>query len=156
MSGLVGELLELEQDYLRSRAFSVKKQMEEKEKVDFFLEKISQKLEGTNISISDIKELVVYISQNAVKSNSMIEAVNSVMRQFFNQFKSIPIWHADLVTFYWNNHRFERGKRKGFTPRELLNNKPANTYGDWIKQILEKYPKNSIKLPLSRSSDLVA
>jgi len=69
------------------------------------------------------------------KSNSLIEAVNSVVRRFLVTYKSIPSWFCPIFTFYWNHRRFARGKRKGLKPKEVL----TGTYleEDWIDALLE-------------------
>jgi hypothetical protein len=75
----------------------------------------------------------------------MIEPVNSVIREFFNKYKSIPTWLPDLIAFHWNNRHFQRGKRKGCTPRVLLKGKAQGTNPDWIEQIIGDYPIQTIK-----------
>ena len=68
------------------------------------------------------------------KSNSLIEAVNSVVRRFLVTYKSIPSWFCPLFTFYWNHRRFDRGKRKGLKPKEVLMGQHIE--GDWIDALL--------------------
>ena len=68
------------------------------------------------------------------KSNSLIEAVNSVVRRFLVTYKSIPSWFCPLFTFYWNHRRFARGKRKGLRPKEILTGEHLET--DWIDELI--------------------
>jgi len=72
------------------------------------------------------------------KSNSLVEALNSVIRRFLTTYKSIPNWFCPLFTFYWNHRVMSRGKRKGLKAREILTGKPFER--DWIDVILEKWP----------------
>jgi hypothetical protein len=72
------------------------------------------------------------------KSNSLIEAVNSVIRRHLVTYKSIPSWFCPIFTFYWNHRTFLRGKRKGLKPREILTGQDFEK--DWLDVLLEDYP----------------
>lgn len=81
----------------------------------------------------------VAIMNGAKKSNSLIEAANSVIRRFLVTYKSIPVWFCDLFTFYWNNRRFSRGKRAKLKPIEILSGQHFEE--NWI-DILHKRMKS--------------
>jgi hypothetical protein len=72
------------------------------------------------------------------KSNSLIEAVNSVIRRHLSTYKSIPSWFCPLFTFYWNYRTFKRGKRKNLKPIEIITSKAYDK--DWIEALLDDYP----------------
>ena len=75
------------------------------------------------------------------KSNSIVEALNSVIRRFLVTYKSIPSWFDSLFTFFWNHRTFSRGKRKGLKPKEILTGRVFEK--DWISVILDKWPTKS-------------
>ena len=77
------------------------------------------------------------------KSNSLVETINSIIRRHLVAYKSIPNWFCPLFTFYWNNRRFTRGKRKGLKPKEIISGKYFD--GEWIDLIMEKWPKKIVK-----------
>ncbi|MDQ3232339.1 MAG: hypothetical protein M3Q07_11000, partial [Pseudobdellovibrionaceae bacterium] len=45
-------------------------------------------------------------------------------------------------TFYWNNRKFPRGKRKGSSPIEILSAQKSDV--DWVDLLLEKFPFNKL------------
>ena len=52
---------------------------------------------------------------------SDVENVNSFIRPFLNQARDqVSQGTLNLLLFYFNHHRFERGKRKGWAPIEIL------------------------------------
>ena len=89
------------------------------------------------------------IGQKVNKSDSYVEAVNSVIRAHLNTYKSIPNWFPNLFSFYWNHRRFERGKRATCTPYELLSGK--NQDNDWIEAILAKFPFHKFRSEIGRA-----
>ena len=101
------------------------------------------------LSFVDQKEVDLAIDQVAKimggvkKSNSLIEAVNSVIRRYLVSYKSIPSWFCPIFNFYWNHRTFNRGKRKNLKPREILTGKPFEK--DWIDVLLDEYDWKSEK-----------
>lgn len=78
----------------------------------------------------------VHILSKYKKSNSLIEAANSVIRKYLNTYKSIPCWFCNLFTFFWNNRRFSRGKRAKLKPIEVLSGQGIED--DWLDTLLAK------------------
>ena len=96
--------------------------------------------------IDNAINMIWAIGSTATKSDSYIEAVNSVIRTYLSTYKSIPDWFPELFTYYWNNKSRERGKRAGHVPLELLNSKKA--CGDWLNTIVEQFPFEKIRSEL--------
>lgn len=90
------------------------------------------------------------------KSNSYIEAVNSVIRAYLNAYKSIPSWFCELFSFYWNNRIFKRGKRAGLSPAKSLSQENNVIAGDWYEQLLKQFPYDKIKCELPLGLPLAA
>jgi hypothetical protein len=86
------------------------------------------------------------IGLTASKSNSYIEAVNSVIRVHLQTYKSIPSWFPELFTYYWNNRSFKRGKRANFTPVQLLTG--VKNDKDWIDEIIKLIPLEQLRSEL--------
>jgi hypothetical protein len=82
--------------------------------------------------------LVSKLMDEVKKSNSLMEAVNSVIRCHLKTYKSIPRWFCSLFTFYWNNRKFPRGKRKGMSPIEILSAQRSEF--DWVDSLLKIFP----------------
>ena len=78
------------------------------------------------------------------KSNSLMESVNSVIRCHLQTYKSIPRWFCSLFTFFWNNRRFARGKRKGVGPVEIISGQKSES--DWVDIILSRFPFDRLHL----------
>lgn len=95
------------------------------------------------------------IINSTVKSNSLIESVNSVIRSHLDTFKSIPSWFCQIFTFYWNNRVFSRGKRAGNSPIGLYrpDQKPSQS---WILQIMSRFPFEKIRSGISAKLPLLA
>jgi len=82
--------------------------------------------------------LVSQLMDEVKKSNSLMESVGSVIRCHLQTYKSIPRWFCSLFTFYWNNRKFPRGKRKGASPMEILSGGRSEL--DWVDLIVQKFP----------------
>lgn len=91
---------------------------------------------------NELLNTVGKIANKFAKSNSFIENVNNQIRRFLDTYKSVPTWFCQLFSYYWNFRKFQRGKRKGFAPIELLTNKKLKN--SWIDLILEKFPYDKI------------
>lgn len=50
------------------------------------------------------------------RSSSLAESLHSWLRPYFQVHRGMPEWLTPLLQFYWNNHTFQRGKRKGRNP----------------------------------------
>jgi hypothetical protein len=120
----------------------IQRSYENNERRDYWIKKLLHAREKfRNLSFVDQKEIDLVINQVArimeslKKSNSIIEAINSVIRRHLVTYKSIPSWFCPLFTFYWNHRTFERGKRKHLKPREILTGKVFEK--DWIEVLLD-------------------
>jgi hypothetical protein len=60
------------------------------------------------------------VLRRAWRASSLVECVNSVMRMQQTRHRRLTQGLLDLKRWYWNCHRFRRGRRKGKTPYELL------------------------------------
>ena len=137
----------------------IQRSYENKARRDFWLKKLSNARESfRKYKYVDERELdnaidkVAQIMIGLRKSNSLIEALNSVIRRFLAAFKSIPAWFCPLFTFYWNHRTQPRGKRAHLKPREILTGKPFE--GDWIDIIMKRWPTKAGKNPNSVSNEL--
>lgn len=83
------------------------------------------------------------IARSLCPSSSLIECVNSVIRQHLNTYKSIPSWFTDLFTFFWNHRIFVRGKRTGHAPVELLYGKKMKD--SWVDSIVDAFPYEKLR-----------
>lgn len=93
-----------------------------------------------NLHINEIALIAAQFS----RSNSNIENLNNQIRRYFEVYKSIPEWFPYLFSFYWNFRVFERGKRKGYAPIEILLGGKLKT--DWLDLILEKFPYEKVRI----------
>lgn len=116
-----------------------------KEKKRFWGEKIAKLRasfrQSSWVNQEEVDQTIARVSKlmdEVKKSNSLMESVNSVIRSHLNTYKSIPRWFCPLFTFYWNNRKFQRGKRMGLSPVEILSAQKSEI--DWVDLILEKFP----------------
>ena len=135
----------------------IQRSYENKKRRDFWTEKLSNaRASFRKFKFVDEQELdnaidkVAQIMIGLRKSNSLVEALNSVIRRFLVAFKSIPSWFCPLFTFYWNHRTQPRGKRACLKPREILTGKPFED--DWIDIIIKHWPAK-VEKGLGSSSD---
>jgi hypothetical protein len=60
------------------------------------------------------------IFRNTWRASSLVECINSVLRMQQARHRKMSQGLLDLKRLYWNCHRFQRGRRRGRTPYELL------------------------------------
>lgn len=77
------------------------------------------------------------------RSSSLAESFHSWLRPFLELHRSLPDWLASLLQLFWNNHRFQRGKRAGHTPLELAFDTPLLSLSSIIDWLVEA-PTNPI------------
>jgi hypothetical protein len=94
------------------------------------------------VEVDNAINLIWSIGQQTVKSNSLIESVNSVIRAYLSTYKSIPSWFCQLFTFYWNHRVFERGKRAKRSPMHLH---VGNQTSSWVDLIIEEFPLQKLR-----------
>ncbi len=121
-----------------------------KEKQRFWGEKIAKLRasfrQSSWVDQSEVDRTITLVSKlmdEVKKSNSLMESVNSVIRCHLQTYKSIPRWFCPLFTFYWNNRKFPRGKRKGRSPIEILSAQKSEV--DWVDLLLEKFPFDKLR-----------
>jgi hypothetical protein len=87
---------------------------------DFWLEYVKEQIGD---DFETIKKQAFDMLDMIVRSSSLIETVNSLIRPFLNTCKGqITQETLNLIMFYHNHRRFNTGKRKGIAPIELLTN----------------------------------
>lgn len=122
----------------------IQRSYEDKKRSEYWLKKlVGARNKFRALAFVDQREIDLVIDQvaeimgNVKKSNSLIEAINSVIRRYLVAYKSIPTWFCPIFTFYWNHRTFNRGKRKNLKPREILTGQAFEK--DWIDVLLEGY-----------------
>lgn len=89
------------------------------------------------------------ITEKFAKSNSLIENINNQIRRYLDTYKTIPHWFCDLFSFYWNFKVFQRGKRAGSAPIELLTKGKLKC--SWLDLILNNFPYEKIRTSLTEA-----
>lgn len=75
-----------------------------------------------------------------VQSSAIVETINSIVRMYLNSCKNqINQPTLNLIMFYHNHRRYVQGKRKHFTPMELLTGQKQEK--DWLDLMLLKVGK---------------
>lgn len=61
------------------------------------------------------------------RASSLAESIHAWVRPYLQIHRGLPSWLAPLLQLWWNHHRFQRGKRVGFSPAELagMSNTPS-------------------------------
>ena len=99
------------------------------------------KKEAVSTGITDqafeaLKTIIFTRLEGIVQSSAAVEMVNSILRPYLNQSRDqISQPYLNLIMDYYNHRPFERGKRKGKAPIEILTGKKQN--GDWFDKIIE-------------------
>ena len=82
-------------------------------------------------------EIFAFLDNACAQSSSAVENANAFIRKYLNNSRDqISQPALNLLMFYWNHRRFERGKRKGKAPVEILSGK--NLEKDWLDLMAEK------------------
>lgn len=77
------------------------------------------------------------------RSSSMVENTNSRLRRFFDSARSqINQARLNLIRFYLNHKRFERGRRRGKTAAQLFHGDEASSE-HWLSMLLSKKAQNA-------------
>jgi hypothetical protein len=100
---------------------------------DFLLECSQSFLEDSS---DDIIQQAFQQLDFIVRSSSLIEMVNSLIRPYLNSCKGQITQEAlNLIMFYHNHRRYKSGRRKNNSPIELLTSKKIDTY--WLDLLLD-------------------
>ena len=71
-----------------------------------------------------------------VQSSALVETINSILRPYMNEAKNqLSQEQLNLIRFYLNHRVYQRGKRKGHAPIELLTGKKLDK--NWCDMLLE-------------------
>jgi hypothetical protein len=101
---------------------------------DFCLSYAEALLEDT---YQQSKELLFSNLDNVIRSSSLIETINSLIRPYLNSCKGNITQEAlNLIMFYHNHRRFVDGKRKGKAPIEILIGKKLNQH--WVDLLVDQ------------------
>jgi hypothetical protein len=72
-----------------------------------------------------------------IRASSLVEMVNSLVRPYLHSCKGqITQESLNLIMFYHNHHRYQRGRRKGKAPLELLTGQPLP--GEWWELLIQQ------------------
>jgi hypothetical protein len=83
-----------------------------------------------------VREHVCKELDRIVRSSSLVECINSIIRPYLNSSKNhINQETLNLIMFYHNHRRYRAGKRKGSTPYELLTGRKQEK--DWIELLFD-------------------
>ena len=94
-------------------------------------------LECTLVDFKKLHKELYKQLDTVVQSSAMVETINSIVRPYFNCSKNqISQAQLNLIMFYHNHRRYVQGKRKGYTPMELLTGEKQQE--DWLDLLLAK------------------
>jgi hypothetical protein len=83
-----------------------------------------------------LKVLVFEKLDSIVKSSSLVEMVNALIRPYLNSSKGqITQETLNLIMFYHNHRRYKSGRRQGKAPIELLTGEALE--GDWVELLIQ-------------------
>ena len=102
------------------------------------VEKAGVLLNNTDIDVELWWKQLCEQLDRVVQSSAMVETINSIVRSYLNNSKNqLNQNQLNLIMFYHNHRRYMRGKRKGFTPMELLTGQEQQK--DWLELIMDKF-----------------
>jgi hypothetical protein len=83
----------------------------------------------------ELSPLVEVLRQGVVRASSVVENVNSRLRNYLFLRKEVGQGYLELLRFYLNHHRFlrsEHGEREGKSPAELLS---GQEHSHWLEML---------------------
>ncbi len=86
-----------------------------------------------------IRTAVVTLADHTIRASSVVENINSRLRNYFFLRRQLSSEYLDLLRFYLNHHRFarsERPDRVGRSPHELLT---GQTQPHWMDQLTNSH-----------------
>lgn len=96
-----------------------------------------QLLANTNIDQQQYWLALLKDLEQVVQSSAMVETINSIIRSYLNVAKNqLGQNQLNLIMFYHNHRRYLKGKRKGYTPMELLTGKKQEK--EWLAIMIQK------------------
>jgi len=85
----------------------------------------------------EIKERVFDELDNIIQASSMVENINSLLRPYLDRSKNqVTQEFLNLFAFYHNHRVYQRGKRAGKRPIEILTGEKLDK--DWIELLMER------------------
>jgi hypothetical protein len=97
-------------------------------------------LEHTSVDFEVFKKQCYTQLDTIVQSSALVETINSIIRMYLNGAKNqVNQAQLNLIMFYHNHRRYVQGKRKGYTPMELLTGN--RQHEDWLDLLIEKVSK---------------
>lgn len=69
------------------------------------------------------------------RASSLAESLHSWLRPYLQAHRGTPEWLLPLLQIFWNHHRFQRGKRAGYTPLELAGVEDSPSLAEVIDQL---------------------
>lgn len=85
----------------------------------------------------EIQERVFEKMDSVVRASSLVEMVNSIIRNYLNNSKGqITQESLNLIMFYHNHRRYKSGKRKGMAPMELLTGEKLEAH--WADLLIQQ------------------
>ncbi len=79
-----------------------------------------------------LRTAVATLADHTIRASSVVENINSRLRNYFFLRRHLSGEYLDLVRFYLNHHRFPRSDRVGRSPHELLTGQPQR---HWLDQL---------------------
>jgi len=102
----------------------------------------------------EFKSLVFEKLGQVVKSSSLVEMVNSLIRPYLNSAKGQMTQETlNLIMFYHNHRRYRGGRRQGKAPMEMLTGEPLQ--GDWVDLLMQHKHEAAVE-PRETSSPVLA
>ncbi len=106
---------------------------------DFWLlyaqDQLDDQKDMTDQDFESFKQQAYERLDTIVRSSSLVEMVNSLIRPYLNTCKGqITQEMLNLIMFYHNHHIYNRGKRKNKAPIEILTGKKLDT--SWLDILL--------------------
>jgi hypothetical protein len=84
---------------------------------------------------ADLSELVEHLQEGVVRASSVVENLNSRLRNYFHLRREIGGGYLELLRFFLNHRRFprsERSARAGHSPAELLS---GQEHAHWLEML---------------------
>ncbi len=89
----------------------------------------------------DLKRGIFRRLDTIIQSSALVETINSLVRPYMNAARNqLSQPQLNLIRFYLNHRVYQRGKRKGFAPIELISGQKLP--GNWLQMLLEILPQN--------------
>ena len=103
----------------------------------YWLELGAKVFEQSQSGFETFQKRIYKSLDSIVQSSAMVETINSIIRLYLNDCKNqVTQPQLNLIRFYHNHRKYVQGKRKGFSPMELLTGQKQDE--DWLDLLLQK------------------